>query len=102
MQERDRVRRPVDGRDVRAARGCDERRDAEAAAELDDPRPVEPRGELVRKRETCGPELGPVGHELVLREGVFVEQRLRLVGPDERELELADPDRLRGGSQGRP
>ena len=50
----------------RPARGRDERRDAEPAAELDDAsRPASPAGSASREREPGRPELGPVRHELV-------------------------------------
>src|SRR5581483_5418665 len=75
-----------------AARGGDERRDAEAAAELDHAHPVEPLGQGAREREAGGPELGPVRQELVLGERLLVEERLRLRRPPELELDAADPE----------
>ena len=90
-QQRERVLGPVRGDDRSSTDRGDERREPEAAAELEHGDATElERRQPPGKRDAAGPALRPVGHELVVREGFLVEQRLRLERPFEHEGERAD------------
>lgn len=74
-------------------RGGDERREPQAAPELDDTQALDG-GQ--RSRECMGrrPELCPVRQELVVLECLLVDQRLGRFGPEQLQLDSANADRL--------
>src|SRR4051794_1127030 len=92
-QQSDRVLGPVRRDHLRPTRGRNERGHSEAATELDDAQAAHLRQRL-GERERGRPQLGPVRKELVVCEGVLVDQRLRHVRAQQRELHLPDAQRL--------
>src|SRR5262249_5725162 len=88
-QQLDRVLRPVGGKDVGAATRSGERRQPEAAAELQDPQPAElARREVACQSETAGPELRPVRQELLFVERRLVHQLLRARRPEDLDAQV--------------
>ena len=51
---------------------------------------------MLRECDPARPALGPVGEELVVGEGVLVDQRLGLGGPLDVELKAADHEPVEG------
>jgi hypothetical protein len=89
----ERVRRPVRGQHVGTAERRDDARQREPAPELDDAQPREAKlrdraGERDRRR----PQLRPVGQELLVLEGLLVEQRLRVPRSEQQQPPPADVD----------
>ena len=85
-QERDRVVGPVRREHVRAAERSGERRQAEARAELDHSLATDAqRGHDRCQRNAARPELRPVGQELILVEGVLVDQLVGVRRPQQRD-----------------
>ena len=79
LEQRDRCRRPVGREHVRTRERRGERRNAEAATELEHAqRPHVAGDDLLGEGKPALPELGPVREELFALEGVLVEQGLRL------------------------
>jgi hypothetical protein len=65
---------------------CCERRQPEAAAELENAQPRQlPCGDVAGEREAARPELGPVGQELLLVERRLVDELLRARRPEDRQ-----------------
>jgi hypothetical protein len=88
-EQLERLLRPVGREHLPTARGRDEARDAEAAAELDDAPAAQARRQRLGERQPGRPELRPVRQELLLREDVLVDQRLRVRRAEQRELQPA-------------
>jgi hypothetical protein len=85
-EELDRVLGPVGREHLRAAERDRQRRQAEAAAELDDALPVQlEAGDVTREGEPARPELGPVGEKLLLVERRFVDELLGARRPQDGE-----------------
>ena len=68
---------------------------AQAAAELEHARAAQgEHADVARQRDATRPQLGPVGHELVAREGALVEQRLGVARARNDEVAARDGDDL--------
>ena len=94
-QQLDRFLRPVGREHLAAAERRGERRQPEAATELENPQTLQvATGDVTRESETARPELGPVRQELLLVECRLVDQLLRARRADDlepqagRELDL--------------
>ena len=87
--------RPVGRERLGAGERRRERRQSQAAAELEHPHAVERQPhDVTRERDPARPELGPVRHELVDLEALLVDEALRVVGSHQHELVRADHDPL--------
>jgi hypothetical protein len=76
-KQRDRILGPVGREHVGAAERSREGRQAETRAELEDARAYElARRDVLGERDAARPQLGPVWEELLVREGVVVDQLL--------------------------
>ena len=90
-QERDCVVRPVCREHARAAKSRRERRKPEPCTELEHApaAKVERRYDL-RERDAARPELRPVRQELVLVEGLFVDELVGVRRPQERDAPVGE------------
>ncbi len=95
FEQLDRGRGPVRRQHVAAGPGRDERRDAKSAAELVHVASAHAHAdERVGEREGARPQLGPVGQELLVLEGVLVEQDVRVARPQDIQADPAHGDPL--------
>ena len=83
-QQLDRFLGPVRREHLGASHRCSERRQSQAAPELDDPQPgqLSPR-HVTGQSDTAGPELRPVGQKLLLVECRLVDQLLGAGRPED-------------------
>ena len=89
-QQLDRVVRPVRRKDVGPPERGGERRQPEAAAELEHAQPVQlPGGDVPGEREAARPELRPVRQKLLLVERGLVDQLVRARRTEDPQAQLA-------------
>ena len=94
-QQLDRLRRPVGREHAPARERGGEARQPEPAAQLQRARAVQrAHRDAPRQRDAARPQLRPVGQELLVLEGVLVDQRLGVARAQDAEVAAGEHDRL--------